>query len=104
MHFYVYQIVHYSFTLFTLALLGVLHTPHASNIIKILMYIEVMLLSANMNLLIFSIIFNDIIGQSFMLFIIAVAAAESAIGLAMVILYHRVYGSISIAFLNLMKG
>lgn len=74
------------------------------NIIIVLMSIELMLLAVNLNLIIFSVYLDDLLGQIFSLFILTVAAAESAIGLAILVIYYRVCGSISIEFVNLMKG
>ena len=68
------------------------------------MSIELILLSVNLNFIIFSIYLNDIIGQIFGLFIITVAAAESAIGLAILVVYYRIKGIISINFINSIKG
>ena len=74
------------------------------NIIIILMSIELMLLSINMNFIIFSVYLEDIIGQVFALFILTVAAAESAIGLAILVVYYRIKGLVSINFINSIKG
>ena len=57
-----------------------------------------------MNFIVFSILLDDIVGQIFSLFILTVAAAESAIGLAILVAYYRVRGTIAIMFINLMKG
>jgi NADH:ubiquinone oxidoreductase subunit K len=74
------------------------------NIIIILMSIELMLLSININFVIFSIYLDDIIGQLFALFVLTVAAAESAIGLAILVVYYRIKGIISINYINSIKG
>jgi len=74
------------------------------NIIIMLMSIELMLLAVNLNLLVFSLYLDDVIGQLFALFILTVAAAESAIGLAILVIYHRVRGSISVEYISLIKG
>ena len=74
------------------------------NIIIILMSIELMLLSININFIIFSVYTNDILGQVFALFVLTVAAAESAIGLAIIVIYYRNKGLISINFINSIKG
>jgi len=68
------------------------------------MSIELILLAVNLNFIIFSVYLNDIIGQIFGLFIITVAAAESAIGLAILVIYYRIKGIISINFINSIKG
>jgi NADH-quinone oxidoreductase subunit K len=74
------------------------------NIIILLMSIELMLLSINFNFIIFSIFLDDILGQLFALLVLTVAAAESAIGLAILVIYYRVRGTIAIEFIDLMKG
>lgn len=68
------------------------------------MSIELILLSVNLNFIIFSVLFDDIIGQIFAIFILTIAAAEASIGLAILVIYYRVRGTISIEFVNLMKG
>lgn len=68
------------------------------------MSIELMLLAINLNFIIFSIFLDDILGQLFALLVLTVAAAESAIGLALLVVYYRIRGTISIEFINLMKG
>jgi len=74
------------------------------NIILMLMSIELMLLSINMNFLVFSVYLDDMMGQVFALLVLTVAAAESAIGLALLVIYYRVRGTISTEFISLMKG
>lgn len=74
------------------------------NIIIMLMSIELMLLAVNFNFIIFSVYLDDLMGQLFSLFIITVAAAESAIGLAILVIYYRIRGTIAVEFINLMKG
>lgn len=69
-----------------------------------LMSIELMLLAINLNYIIFSVYLDDIIGQVFSLFILTVAAAESAIGLAILTVLYNVRGTIAIEYINLMKG
>jgi len=66
------------------------------NILTVLICLELILLSLNLNFITFSVYFDDILGQLFSLFILTVAAAESAIGLAIIIIYYRVRGSIVI--------
>ena len=91
-----------SIILFIIGILGIFLIK--KNIIIILMAIELMLLSINMNFIIFSIFIDDIIGQIFALFILTVAAAESSIGLAILVVYYRIKGLISINFINSIKG
>ena len=74
------------------------------NIIIILMSIELMILAVNLNLLFFSVHMDDLLGQLFALLVLTVAAAESAIGLALLVVYYRVRGTISVEFINLVKG
>lgn len=74
------------------------------NILLILMSIELMLLAINLNWIFFSVYLDDLVGQLFALFILTVAAAESAIGLAILVIYYRVKQSIEITSINLMKG
>lgn len=80
--------------LFFIGLFGI--TLNRRNILITLMCIELVLLSLNLNFILFSIYFDDLYGQLFSLFILTVAASESAIGLAIIILYYRIRGSISI--------
>ena len=68
------------------------------------MSVELMLLAVNFNFIIFSVYLDDLIGQLFALFVVTVAAAESAIGLAILVVYYRVRGTIGIEFIQIMKG
>ncbi len=88
--------------LFLIGILGIFLIK--KNIIIILMSIELMLLAININFIVFSIYLNDLTGQIFSLFILTVAAAESAIGLAILVIYYRIKGIISINFINSIKG
>jgi NADH-quinone oxidoreductase subunit K len=74
------------------------------SIIIILMSIELLLLAVNLNFIILSVYLNDLEGQIFSLFVLTVAAAESAIGLAILVVYYRIKGIISINFVNSIKG
>ena len=74
------------------------------NIIIVLMSLELMLLSIILNFILFSFYLDDIVGQIFALFIITIAAAESAIGLAILVIYFRIKGLISINYINTLKG
>jgi NADH-quinone oxidoreductase subunit K len=80
--------------LFIVGLFGIVFNRR--NVLIILMCIELLLLSLNLNFIIFSVYFDDLYGQLFSLFILTVAAAESAVGLAIIIIYYRIRGSISI--------
>jgi NADH-quinone oxidoreductase subunit K len=88
--------------LFTLGTLGIF--LNRKNVIIILMSIELMLLAVNINLVAFSVYLNDIVGQVFALLVLTVAAAEAAIGLAVLVVYFRNRGSIAVEDINLMKG
>ena len=88
--------------LFLLALWGIFLTR--KNFIIILMSIEMMLLAINLNFIIFSVYLDDLLGQIFALFIITVAAGESAIGLAILVIYYRLRGIISIEYMSILKG
>ena len=74
------------------------------NVIILLMSIELMLLSVNINLLAFSSYMNDLVGQVFTLFVLTVAAAEAAIGLAILVSFFRIRGTIAVEDVNVMKG
>jgi NADH-quinone oxidoreductase subunit K len=88
--------------LFLLGIAGIF--LNRKNIIIILMSVELMLLAVNFNFIIFSVYLDDLIGQLFALFVVTVAAAESAIGLAILVVYYRVRGTIGIEFIQIMKG
>ncbi len=74
------------------------------NVIILLMSIELMLLSVNINLVAFSSFLGDLVGQVFTLFVLTVAAAEAAIGLAILVSFFRNRGTISVEDVNVMKG
>lgn len=74
------------------------------NVITLLMSIELMLLAVNINFVTFSHFLNDLTGQIFTIFILTVAAAEAAIGLAILVIYYRNRNSISVDDVNMMKG
>ena len=89
-------------TIFTIGIIGIF--LNRKNLIVILMCIELLLLAVNINLVSFSIFLNDLNGQIFTLFILTVAAAEAAIGLAIIVVYYRNAGSIHIEDINTLKG
>jgi len=91
-----------NFFLFCLGLYGII--LNRQNIIIILMSIELLLLSINLNFIYLSVFIDDIMGQIFSLLILTVAAAESAIGLAILVVYYRINESINVLFMNLLKG
>jgi NADH-quinone oxidoreductase subunit K len=74
------------------------------NVIIILMSIELILLAVNLNLVAFSAALNDMTGQVFAMFVLTVAAAEAAIGLAVVVIYFRNRGSIQVEDVSMMRG
>ena len=89
--------------LFTLGIFGIF--LNRKNVIVILMSIELMLLAVNINLVAFSTqSLNDLVGQVFAIFVLTVAAAEAAIGLAILVVYFRNRGSIAVEDINMMKG
>ena len=74
------------------------------NIIIILMSIELILLAVNINLVSFSIYLQDLTGQIFAMFVLTVAAAEAAVGLAIIVIYYKNRGSIHVEQINSLKG
>ena len=88
--------------IFTIGIIGIF--LNRKNIIVILMSIELILLAVNINLVSFSVFFNDLIGQIFTLFILTVAAAEAAIGLAIIVAYYRNTGTVHVEEINSLKG
>nr|YP_010889996.1 NADH dehydrogenase subunit 4L [Bargmannia elongata]WJJ69983.1 NADH dehydrogenase subunit 4L [Bargmannia elongata] len=90
------------FIIFTISIIGII--LNRSNIILILICIEIMLLSISINLILHSVLLETILGQIYSIYIITVAAVESAIGLSIMISFYKLKGSISIKFLNLLKG
>jgi NADH-quinone oxidoreductase subunit K len=88
--------------LFTLGVLGIF--LNRKNVIVILMCVELILLSVNLNLVAFSAFSGNLVGQVFTLLVLTVAAAEAAIGLAILVTYFRNRKSIAVEDINLMKG
>jgi len=88
--------------LFTLGVFGIF--LNRKNVIVILMSVELILLACNLNLVAFSAFLNDLTGQVFAMFILTVAAAEAAIGLAIVVIYFRNKGSIEVEDISTLKG
>jgi NADH-quinone oxidoreductase subunit K len=96
---------HYLFVAACLLIIGVFGIfLNRKNVIVILMSVELILLAVNINLVAFSSALNDLAGQILAMFVLTVAAAESAIGLAIVVVYFRNRGSIEVEDVNLMKG
>jgi NADH-quinone oxidoreductase subunit K len=88
--------------LFVLGVLGIF--LNRKNVIVILMAVELILLAVNINLVAFSAFMQDLVGQVFAMLVLTVAAAEAAIGLAILVIYYRGHGSIAVDDLNRMKG
>ena len=88
--------------LFTLGIFGIF--LNRKNVIIIMMSIELMLLAVNINFVAFSVVLNDLAGQVFAMFVLTVAAAEAAIGLAILVTFFRNRGSIAVEDINAMKG
>ena len=88
--------------IFTIGVVGIL--LNRKNVIVILMSIELILLAVNINLVAFSIFINDLSGQIFTLFILTVAAAEAAIGLAIIVVYFRNSDTIRVEEIKNLKG
>ena len=88
--------------IFTIGIFGIF--LNRKNVIIIMMSIELILLSVNINLVAFSSYLHDLVGQIFALLILTVAAGEAAIGLAILVTYYRNRGSIAVEDINLMKG
>ena len=88
--------------LFALGVLGII--ANRKNLIVMLMAIELILLAVNLNLVAFSAYLHDLVGQVFAMFVLTVAAGEAAIGLAILVIYFRGRGTISVDDVNRMKG
>ena len=88
--------------IFSIGVLGIF--LNRKNVLIILMSIELILLAVNINLVSFSIYLQDIVGQVFVIFILTVAAAEAAIGLAIIVAYYKNKGSINVETINTLKG
>ncbi|MCE3233737.1 MAG: NADH-quinone oxidoreductase subunit NuoK [Rickettsiaceae bacterium] len=96
---------HYLFVAAIVFIIGVTGIfINRKNIIIILMSVELMLLAVNINFVAFSAYLHDLVGQVFTIFVLTVAAAEAAIGLAILVVYYRKRGSISVDDVNMMKG
>jgi NADH-quinone oxidoreductase subunit K len=88
--------------LFAIGIFGIF--LNRKNIIVILMSVELLLLAVNINFVAFSVELGNLVGQVFALFVLTVAAAEAAIGLAILVIYFRNRGTIAVEDVNLMKG
>ena len=88
--------------LFTIGVFGIF--VNRKNIIVILMSVELMLLAVNINLVAFSVFLGDVTGQIFAMFVLTVAAAEAAVGLAILVTFFRNRGDIAVDDASMMKG
>jgi NADH-quinone oxidoreductase subunit K len=88
--------------LFTIGIFGIF--INRKNVIVILMSVELILLAVNINFVAFSAFLGDLVGQVFALFVLTVAAAEAAIGLAILVAFYRNRGSIAVEDINTMRG
>src|SRR3954463_11734351 len=101
-HIGIFHYLTLSSLLFTLGICGIF--INRKNIITILMSIELILLAVNINFVAFSVKLGDLGGQIFAMFVLTVAAAEAAIGLAILVIYFRNRGTIAVEDVNMMKG
>ena len=88
--------------IFTIGIIGIF--LNRKNIIIILMSIELILLAVNINLVSFSVYLQNLVGQVFTMFVLTVAAAEAAVGLAIIVIYYKNKGSINVEQINSLKG
>jgi len=88
--------------IFSIGIIGIF--LNRKNVIIILMSIELILLAVNINLVSFSVYSQDLVGQIFTMFILTVAAAEAAVGLAIIVVYYKNKGSIHVDQINSLKG
>src|SRR5690606_22952404 len=100
--FNIFFLLFFSFILYFLGFLGIFIT--SKNIIIILVSIELMLLAVNFNFAIFSVLLEDMFGQIFILYTLTLAGAEAAIGLAILIIFYRIRGIITVNFVTSLKG
>lgn len=91
-----------SFFLFLLGIIGIIFNRRS--VLLTLLSIEIILLAINLNFIFFSVYIDDMFGQIFSLYILTVAAAESAVGLAILVIYYRVHSTLSINSINLLQG
>ena len=88
--------------IFTIGIIGIF--LNRKNVIIILMSVELILLAVNINLVSFSIYLQNLVGQVFTMFILTVAAAEAAVGLAIIVIYYKNKGSINVEQISSLKG
>lgn len=99
---YIKTFLSVSTALFSIGVLGIVF--NRKNILIILMSIELMLLAVNINFVVFSVFVDDLMGQVFALYVLTVAAAESAIGLAILVAYYKVRNSIAVESIQILRG
>jgi len=97
-----YSLIYYSLILILIGLWGIVVVRN--NLINLLLAIELMLFGISFLFIFFSLFFDDLVGQLMSLFILTIAASESAIGLALLIFYYRLRGLLDIDFINTLKG
>jgi len=102
MTFSLLKYLNVTIALFLLGIWGIV--LNRKNIIILLMSIELMLLSINLNFVTFSVFLDDLMGQVFALFVLTVAAAESAIGLAILVAYYRVRNTIAVEDVSMLRA
>ena len=102
LYFILYKYLILSLIIFFIGVIGIFMTRR--NIIIIIMSIELMLLAVNLLFIFLSIYLDDIVGQIFALYILTIAAAESSIGLALIVIYYRLRGTISVDYISSLKG
>lgn len=100
--FFITNFLVVSLLLFFIGALGII--LNRKNILLVLMSIELMFLAVNVNFLIFSVFLDDILGQIFALYVLTIAAGESAIGLAILVAYYKIRKNISIEHIQILKG
>ena len=96
------KILSLNIILFIIGIIGII--LNRKNIILMLMAIELMLLAINMNFVLFGVVLDDIVGEIYGIYILTVAASESAIGLGILVSYYRLKGNIGVMNLNLMRN
>jgi NADH-quinone oxidoreductase subunit K len=92
----------YTSLVFCIGIFGIV--SNRTNLLIILMCIEIVLFAIDLNFVIFSVYLDDIVGQVFALFVLTVAASESAIGLAIVVVYYRLHNKIVIPYNGILRG
>lgn len=92
----------FSLIIFFISILGLFISRQ--NIITIFIAIELMLLALNFNFVLFSLLFDDALNQALFFYLLALAGAEASIGLAILIIFYRIRGLISVYFMNILKG